>query len=292
MKKTCRKVVGALACGASVCVAALSALALEVDGVAAKVGSETILRSDVYDEMRRMGAKDDSRYAEVRNEMIDRKLILKAAADAKMTMQEWVVENRVREIVGKAFGGDRSRLIETLGKQKMSYPEWYARMKEDMIVGAMRWNVIDKNVSASPAAVKREFEEHPERYRSDRRVSVSVILLKPEEAGRRDEISAALKEKGFEELGGRKFENVLPEEQFKPEICREIESMPKGTISKWIEIDGWSFLIRKDAESESRSLTLEEAYDDVEAAVKAAESDRLYRAWIERLRAETYIRVF
>ena len=246
MKKTCRKVVGALACGASVCVAALSALALEVDGVAAKVGSETILRSDVYDEMRRMGAKDDSRYAEVRNEMIDRKLILKAAADAKMTMQEWVVENRVREIVGKAFGGDRSRLIET----------------------------------------------HPERYRSDRRVSVSVILLKPEEAGRRDEISAALKEKGFEELGGRKFENVLPEEQFKPEICREIESMPKGTISKWIEIDGWSFLIRKDAESESRSLTLEEAYDDVEAAVKAAESDRLYRAWIERLRAETYIRVF
>ena len=292
LKNTFRKLAGALACGLPVCLAALPAAALEVDGVAAKVGSETILRSDVYDEMRRMGARDDSRYAEVRNEMIDRKLILKAAAEAKMTMQEWVVENRVREIVGKAFGGDRSKLIEALGKQKMSYPEWYARMKEDMIVAAMRWNVIDKNVSASPAAVRREFEEHPERYRSDRRVSVSVIMLKPEEAGRRDEISAALKEKGFDELGGRKYENVLPEEQFKPEICRESEAMPKGAISTWIDLEGWSFLVRKDAESESRNLTLEEAYDDVEAAVKAAESDRLYRAWIERLRAETYIRVF
>lgn len=269
-----------------------AALAVEVDGVAAKVGAETILRSDVYEEMRRMGERDDSRYAEVRNEMIDRKLILKAAAEAKMTMQEWVVENRVREIIGKAFDGDRSKLIEALSRQKTSYPEWYARMKEDMIVGAMRWNVIEKNVSASPAAVRREYEAHPERYTSDHKVSVSVIMLKPEEAGRRDEISAALKEKDFAELGGRKYENVRPEEQFKPEICREIAAMPKGTISRWIEIDGWSFLIRKDAETETKRLSLEEAYDAVEAAVKAAETDRLYKAWIERLRAETYIRVF
>ena len=282
----------ALVCGWALAFGALAAYAFEVDGVAAKVGSETILKSDVYEEMRRMGEKNDSRYAEVRNEMIDRKLILKAAAEAKMTMQEWVVENRVREIIGKAFDGDRSKLIETLSRQKTSYPEWYARMKEDMIVGAMRWNVIEKNVSASPAAVRREYEAHPERYTSDHKVSVSVIMLKPEEAGRRDEISAALKEKDFAELGGRKYENVRPEEQFKPEICREIAAMPKGTISRWIEIDGWSFLIRKDAETETKRLSLEEAYDAVEAAVKAAETDRLYKAWIERLRAETYIRVF
>lgn len=285
-KKTVWSCAWALACGA------LAAYAVEVDGVAAKVGSDTILKSDVYEEMRRMGEQNDSRYAEVRNEMIDRKLILKAAAEAKMTMQEWVVENRVREIIGKAFDGDRSKLIEALARQKTTYPEWYARMKEDMVVGAMRWNVIEKNVAASPAAVRREYEAHPERYTSDRKVSVSVIMLKPEEAGRRDEISAALKEKDFAELGGRKFENVRPEDQFKPEICREIEAMPKGTISRWIELDGWSFLLRKDAETETKRLSLEEAYDDVEAAVKAAETERLYKAWIERLRAETYIRVF
>ena len=277
------------------CVAAAvsaAAFGYEVDGVAAKVGSETILRSEVVDEMRRMGARDDSRYVEARNDMIDRKLILKAARDAKMTMQEWVVENRVREIIDKSFGGDRSKLIEMLGKQKMSYPEWYARMKEDMIVGAMRWNVVEKNVSASPAAMRREFEEHRSRYASDHKVTVSVIMLKPGEEGRRQEISDKLKEQDFLELGGRRFENVKPEEQFKPDICREIEAMPKGTISHWIEIDGWSFLIRKESESEGKALTFEEAYDKIEAAVKDAEAERLYKAWIERLRAETYIKVF
>ena len=51
------------------------AFALEVDGVAAQVGTETILRSDVYNEMRRQGLSDPSRYVEVRNMMIEHKLI-------------------------------------------------------------------------------------------------------------------------------------------------------------------------------------------------------------------------
>jgi len=272
--------------------APIAALAHEVDGVAAKVGSETILRSDVYEELRRMGEHGDKRYEEVRNSMIDRKLILKAATESKMSMQEWVIENRVREIIGKAFDGDRSKLIEALAKQKTSYQEWYARLKEDMIVSAMRWNVVDKNVTASPAAMRKEYDENPDKYASEHNVSVSVLMLAPTEAGRRDEISEKVKTTDILALGAKKYENVKPEEQFKPEICREIESMPSGTISHWIEIDGWSFLVRKDADTSSKTLAFDEAYDMVEAAVKEAEADRLYKAWIDRLRAETYIKVF
>ena len=268
------------------------ARAVEVDGIAAKVGSETILRSEVANEMQRLGLHDASRYEEIRDEMIDRKLMLQAARESKMTMQEWVVENRVREIIQKAFGGDRNRLIETLGKQRISYPEWYARMKEDMIVGAMRWNVINKNITASPAEMRAEYAAHPERYVAEHRVTVSVILLKPEERVRRDAITAALKEKSFEELGGKRYADVKPEDVFKPEVCAEIAAMPKGTISKWIEIDGWSFLLRKEDEREGRQLSFEEAFDDVEANVKEEKSKAAYLAWIARLREETYVKVY
>lgn len=268
------------------------AWAVEVDGIAAKVGSETILRSEVLNEMQRLGLQDGSRYEEIRNEMIDRKLMLQAARESKMTMQEWVVENRVREIIQKAFGGDRNKLIETLGKQRISYPEWYARMKEDMIVGAMRWNVINKNITASPAEMRAEYAAHPERYVAEHRVTVSVILLQPEERVRQAEITAALKEKDFGELGAKRYENVKPEDVFKPEICAEIAAMPKGTISKWIEIDGWSFLLRKEDEREGRSLSFEEAFDEIEANVKEEKSKTAYLAWIARLREETYVKVF
>jgi len=278
--------------GLAVALLPLAGFTVEVDGLAARVGSETVLRSDVYNEMRRMGLHDERRYSEVCGQLIDRKLILQTAQKSKMTMQEWVVENRVREIVNKSFGGDRNRLIEMLGQQKISYPEWYARTKEDMIIGAMRWNVVDKNATASPAAMRKEYADHKERYVKDHKVTVTVILLKPDEKAKREEISAGLKTKTFEELGGKKYVDVKPEEMFKPDVVAEIEKMPKGTVSHWIEIDGWSFLLRKDEETSGKKLSFEEAYEDIEANVKEESAKKLYNDWIERLRAETYIKVF
>ena len=174
-----------------------TAFAVELDGIAARVGEESILRSDVLNEMQRVGVRDAAEYASFLNQLIDRKLILRAAASSKMTMQDWVVESRVREIVKKAFDGDRNKLIETLSRQKISYPEWLAKTKEDMVVGAMRWNVVDKNVTASPAAMRAEYDAHHERYVQDHKVTMSVILLKPEDKLRREEISAARKTKSF-----------------------------------------------------------------------------------------------
>ena len=271
---------------------ALPAQAVEIDGIAAAVGTDSILRSDVLNEIARAGTPEPPEYSDVLNRMIERKLILKAAQESKMTIQEWVVENRVREIVNRSFDGDRNKLIETLGRQQVSYPEWYAKTKEDIVIGAMRWNVVDKNVTASPSAMRKEYEANAARYVKDHLVSVTVILLQPEEKAKREEISAALKEKSFEDLGGKKYENVKPEEIFKPEVCAEIDKMPKGTISHWIEIDGWSFLLRKDAESTGSKLSFDEAYDQIEANVKEEEAKRLYAAWLDRLRAETYIKVF
>lgn len=278
------------------------ATAVGVDGIAAKVDSAVILRSEVVNELRRMGA-DASRFTEVRNEMIDRKLILKAAAAAKMTMQDWVVENRIREIIARAFDGDRNRLMETLARQKISYTEWRQRMKEDLIVSAMRWQVVDKNVTASPAELREEFASHPERYALGKKVTVSVILLKPEDAAKKSAVDAALKEEPFADVArrysadvnaakGGVWKDVDPEESFRSEVCEEIAKMPKGAISKWIDLDGWSFLLRKDAETEARTRTFAEAYDDIAANVKEERARKIYEDWLERLRAEAYIKVF
>lgn len=278
------------------------AFAVEVDGVAATVGSQSILRSDVVHELRRMNA-DESKFDEVRNTLIERKLILKAAAESKMTLQEWVVDNRVREIVEKGFDGDRNKLLALLAQQKTPYSEWRQRIKDDMVVSAMRWNVVDKNVAASPAEMQAEFTAHPERYRTDGTVTVSVILLKPADAEKRDAIKAALKDTSFAELAkahsadthaaeGGVWKDVKPEEVFRPEICAAIAKLAKGDVSDWVEIDGWSFLLRKDDETASRARTFAEAYDDVEDAVKSANAQKLFSDWMERLKAETYIKIY
>lgn len=276
--------------------------AVEVDGIAATVDSQSILRSDVIHEMRRVNA-DESRFEEIRNALIERKLITKAARESKMTMQEWVVDNRVREIIEKGFDGDRNKLVAMLAQQKIPYTEWRQRIKDDMVVSAMRWNIIDKHVSASPAEMRAEYKAHPERYQAASKTTVSVILLKPEDAEKRETIKTALKEKSFADLAkeysadthaaeGGVWKDVNPVEVFRPEICAEIAKMPKGTISDWIELDGWSFLLRKDAETGAYARTFAEAYDDIEENVKIENSKKLYAEWMERLKAESYIKIY
>ena len=83
---------------------ALPAAAVEIDGVAAKVGSETILKSDVIDEMRRMGLHDASRYEEIRNEMIDRDLnagmIIRNNPDVRIRII--VIDGKMGKIIFRA----------------------------------------------------------------------------------------------------------------------------------------------------------------------------------------------
>lgn len=282
---------------------AFAAGAVEVDGIAASVGSVAILKSDVYDEMRRRYVTDEKRFAEFRNALIERELILKAAKAAKMTMQDWVVEDRIRVIVEDSFGGDRTKLDEMLTARRISEADWRNRIKEDMIVNAMRWMTIDKNVSASPAMMKAEYANHPERYRLDKRVSISVILLSPENAGRKSEIDNLLKTEDFASLAkkyssdkrapeGGAWKDIDPREEFNAVVCEEIERTPKGAISKWIELDGWSFLLRKDDETGAGLRPFAEAYADIEFNVKESETKRLYDEWMQRLKSETYIKVY
>ena len=282
---------------------ALAAFAVEVDGIAARVGSSVILKSAVLGEMRRAGVGEE-KYAEVRGEMIERELILKAAARAKLQMQDWVVENRVREIVTRMFGGDANRFKAALARDRVTFPEWRQRVKDDMVVNAMRWQIVDKNIQASPAAMRDEYAAHPERYVAEKRVTVSAILLKPGDAEKSVEIDEALKNgTSFADLArkhsvdakakdGGQWKDVRPEDVFRPEICEEIAKMPKGTISKWIELDGWKFLLRKDDETAGGKMSFADAYDAIAANVRNDEAKRLYVDWIERLKAATYIKVY
>lgn len=290
-----------LAVIAAVC-AALTATAAEVDGVAATVGSVLIMRSDVLAEMERSGIRDESKYAEVRNRLVERELILKAAAASKMTMQDWVVEDRIRMIVEDSFGGNRSLFEAMLIERKISETEWRKRIKEDLVVNAMRWSMVDKNIIASPDKMKEEYRKNAARYSSGQKVSVSVILLSPDKVAQKDEITKLLRTTDFSEIAkkyssdvkakeGGVWKDIVPSDEFSQVVCDEISKTPVGAISNWIDMDGWSFLLRKDGETLAAVRPFSDAYAEIERNVKAAEAERLYKAWISRLKADTYIKI-
>ena len=281
---------------------AASAPAVDIDGIAATVGSESILKSEVAGEMRRSEGSGES-YETVLNRLIDRKLILKAAAASKMTMQEWVVDNRIREITDRALGGDRNRLLAELAREKLPYTEFRKRIKDDLIVGAMRWNVVDKNVTASPAAMRAEYEANREKYAAVARASVRVILLRPTELELREIVDAELATNDFAAVAkrfsadphaadGGLWKNVDPGESFQPAVVEALAKTPVGRLTPWIDLGGWSCLVRKEDETASGERTFAEAYEDVADAVKEKRAAELYREWTDRLKAATFVKIY
>ena len=291
-----------------------------LDGLAAKVNDAVITVDDVgtaIGDMRRSGASivksDDFKvvYSNTVEHLIERRLILQLAAEKKVTFPEWVVDNRIRDIVREKFDGDMNKLNAMLTQIKTPLSEWRNMIRDDMIVTSMRQQFVDKYVVATPADMQREYRENRSLYRQEAKTTVSVILLKP--AGdkktppvstRGEEILARLdKGENFADLArkyssdshakdGGKWKNVNPQEAFRPEIAKTIAALKVGEVSKLVNLDGWGFIVRKDFETGVKERSFAEAYDEVERNVKKRLGQEAYRQWIQRLRAAAFIKVY
>ena len=295
---------------------------LVLDGIAAKVNDAVITSDDVntaIGDMRRAGATITSGtdfktvYSNTVEFLIERRLILQLAAEKKITFPEWAVDGRIREIVKDKFDGDMNKLNAMLTQIKTPLTEWRNMIRDDMIVTSMRQQFVEKYVVATPADMAREYRENADLYRTEAKTTVSVVLLRPADPGDRktppvstrgEEVLARLKKgEPFADLA-RKFsadshakdggvwKDVNPQEAFRPEIAQAIAPLKVGEVSKLIDLDGWGFIVRKDAETRAKTLSFGEAYDQIERNVKKRLGQEAYKEWIQRLRDAAFIKVY
>jgi len=297
--------------------------AATLDAIVAKVNDSAITLDDVRNEIRRnpeissrlaaaaqggeQGARDI--YKAALDSLIERRLVLAQAADKKMDMQEWVIDNRIREIVHDRFDGDMSRFEANLAESRIPVTEFRATLKEDMIIGAMRYQMVEKDLAPTPAQMKAEYDSHPERYQVDTKTSVRVILLKPDEKGgdssavAKDLIARIDKGESFSDLAikhsvdshakeGGLWKDITPADEFRPEVASAIDKLKPGEHSAPIMLDGWCFILQKEKESAAHTLSFAEAYDKVLRNVKRDLGRKLHKEWIDRLRAAAYIKEY
>ena len=304
--------------------ASFAASAAMLDGVAARIDSRVITVGDVMAELRRhpeirekvKASGDESEmqalYRAALDMLIERRLILKAAEAKKMEIPEWVIDNQIREIVHDMFGGDMNRLEEELSRSKITMPEYRNTIKDDITVRGMRQQIIEQYVTASPGAMRKEYRDHPERYRQEPKVTVRVILLKPPTPGdglasittRWMQIGEELaKGENFADMAikysadshaqdGGLWKDVNPEEAFRPEIAAAIAKLEVGRVSKMIDIDGWGFIVKKESEIGAQTMSFEEAYEKISWTVRNDAAKKAYDEWIARLKDDAFIKIY
>jgi len=295
--------------------------AVLLDGVAAYVNSDMITIADVMSEVRRSPWADTAPelrekrlrelYTATLNALIDRKLILAAAQKSKLELQSWAVDNRIREIVANNFDGDRTKLHNLLADRKIAYEEWKKNIEEDLMITAMRYQQVEKRVAPTPSEVRAEYEANKGRYQTENATAVSMIILDPAtQAGdeaidaRAAKIAKALKEgtsfaslaktysKDAKASNGGSWGKVNPEDVFRKEIVEALAKLKPGETSPLLVLDDYGYIVRKDEQQDARSLTFEEAAPYVESHLRMRQAEKIYKEWTDRLRAESYIKVF
>jgi parvulin-like peptidyl-prolyl isomerase len=172
--------------------------------------------------------------------------------------------------------------------------------------------MIEQFVFASPAAMKKEYESHPERYQQEAKVSVRVILLKPAKEGEGvPSLGTRWAQIGEELAAGASFSDmaikyssdshakdgglwadVNPEEAFRPEIANAIAKLDVGRVSSMIDLDGWGFIVKKESETKAKQMSFAEAYDKIAANVQKAAAKKAYDEWIVRLKDTSFIKIY
>ena len=288
-----------------------------VDGIAAKVDGEAITIGEVLAEVRRdpvmhlpgAGGADFKRmYRQTLENMIDRKLILRDAEEQKLQIQDWVVDNRIREIVKDNFNGDFSALRAAIDNSNLLYDNWKRTIRDDLILQAMQYQTVARNVSVSPSAMRAEYAVNADKYAVSNSLDVSVILLGAADGkSAADRAAEAIKRlddgEDFAEVAksmssdphasqGGVWKDVQPAETFKPEIVLALDALKVGDRSAPIELQGWVTIVRKDAEHAGTRRSFIEAYDDIKNTVRSNEARRLHKEWIKRLRDRSFIVIY
>lgn len=285
------------------------------DGVAAYVNDKVITVDTVMQELHTNfdlsavpRAEQPARVRELfpvmRDLLIDRILIVGDYEASGAELPQDAVNRRVQEIIAREFRGDRALLQQTLKENRMTYAMWEKQIRENLIVQAMRYLQVGKKINVSPAAVRRYYEKHSGDFALGSAARVRSILITPDK-GRAfaDELVRQLDAgASFAELAkahsadekaaeGGDWGFVDPATTFAPVIAQAIGALKVGERSPVIEQAGYCTILLKEDVRPGRVRPLEEVWGEVYDALNAELGAERYKAWVDGLRANAFVRV-
>lgn len=137
----------------------------ELNRVLAKVDEETITWVDLYS---RGGTLDD---------LINRKLILKAFGSLKMEISDDHIEQAVENFVKNQFNNDREKFVEQLNAQGISFERFREIQEEQIALRALESVYLPKNVKSTVDERNQIYDQIKAEYKAGETVKLQVITV-------------------------------------------------------------------------------------------------------------------
>lgn len=298
---------------------------LPVDGFAAIVNQRVITIGDVMEfaqanalqlrdefERARIERNPQKLFEAARDLLIEQALIVEEFKKNGGTIPDRVVEERMNSVIFERFDNDRAKFLAALAEDQMTVEEWRERVRERIIVSIMRRQEVLDRAKVSPAALQAAYNARMDQWRVPERVRVRLIMrrVSADDTDSIEDQRQRLIRARDRVLAGEPFAEVAKEvsedskapsggdwgwrvpSDFAKPLSEVIASLPAGEVSDVIETPGALFLAWVEAREPARTRSFEEVRPELERELQQAETERLYRRWIERLRQKHFVKIF
>jgi peptidyl-prolyl cis-trans isomerase SurA len=294
-----------------------------VDGFAAVVNERVITMGDVLDFIQpnilqlrdvyageELDRKREEAYTTGLQLLVDQALIVEEFKKSGGAIPDRLVNDRINEVIFDQFENDRAKFLAALAEEQITLEDWRERIRERLIVSALRQQEINDRVQVTPENLRQAYEKNRAKFSRPQQVKLSMITLRKDRSA--DETAAreeAVRLRG-RLLAGESFTELAREFSHDPkaanggdwgwitpkdlraELRQGLEALKLGDVSDILETPEALYVARIEEQRAAYEPTLEELRPELEKEVRRAEVDRLYQAWMERLKRKHAIKIF
>ena len=256
-----------------------------------------------------------SRRKTVLDSLIETRLIIQDYKKKGYNFPDYYFDREERSRVRDQFGGDRQALVKTLEDRGITMADWKKNIRETFIVQQMRQINAKRFITISPHMIEAYYQEHVRDFLQPDRVKLRMIYLSPESGTEVEAVGkevlgqvesgvdfAQLAKKysdynraggglfqdngGWGERDGLKSDLAEVAFQLRPGQASGLLSLPTAQGTK-------AFYILMVEEVKKATVTpLTSIRDAIESTLVAAESEKVQKDWIDRLKRDAYIERF
>ncbi len=244
-------------------------------------------------------------------QLIDRVLIVKDFySDEKRRIPSSYVDNAVDENVINQFEGDRSKFLAFLRSRGLTLREYRREVEEDIIYNYMRGQKRKSATIVSPVKVQEFYEENKQEFYQEDSVKLRLIQFQRKD-GRtdRDLIALAARVQARMDVG-QKFDDIAKEVSedsrrsrggdwgwldrsgLKPEFSDPLFELAEGETTHPIILPEGVFLLHAEERKYAGIQAIDGVREQIERILISREARRAQEAWLERLRRNSYVKLY
>jgi parvulin-like peptidyl-prolyl isomerase len=290
-----------------------------VDGFAAEVDGRIITVRDVIEETRQemndiaqqhqgdaqaLARKQEAVFLDGLSRLVERKLMLAKFEKMGAQLPGGTVRDRKESILRDRFDNDRNQLLQILRRMGMTEEQWEQQLRESIIEQSMLQEFVRGKIQITPAEIREAYAQRGEELQSDVELKIRAIAFRPprpdqEEERRRsiEEVERLLREGADFASVARQYSEgpnahkggdqgwVKPDSLPKP-IRDALQQVDVGEITERVDLPSQTYFFLVENRRGGEQLPLSEAQAGIENELRSRKYDRLYREFVDSLRAE------